>query len=153
MSTLGWSVSEKDTEWKLASDVTWRGEKLMLRTATVRGWQPHPGVVSRPCLATLLRVLMTAMLVPERNKEYVQVLEVNKLQNHQTKKVFSSLKRKSLQFSTQLVPQVHCMSLLGRHLEWLLSSAGQSMKICVNRCGLISKTQWPRDTERGSVCS
>lgn len=69
MSTLGWSVSEKDTEWKLASDVTCRGEKLMLRTATVRGWQPHPGVLSRACLATLLRVLMTGMLVPERGKK------------------------------------------------------------------------------------
>ncbi|TNN82576.1 hypothetical protein EYF80_007094 [Liparis tanakae] len=62
MSTLGWSVSEKDTEWKLASDVTCRGEKLTLRAATVRGWQPHPGVPSRTCLATLLRVLMTGML-------------------------------------------------------------------------------------------
>lgn len=62
MSTLGWSVSEKDAEWKLASDVTWRGEKLMLRTATVRGWQPHAGEPSRACLATLLRVLMTGML-------------------------------------------------------------------------------------------
>lgn len=63
ISTLGWSVSEKDTEWKLASDVTCRGEKLMLRTATVRGWQPHPGVLSRACLATLPRILMTGMLV------------------------------------------------------------------------------------------
>lgn len=62
MSTLGWSVSEKDAEWKLASDVTCRGEKLMLRTATVRGWQPHAGVLSRACLATLLRVLMRGML-------------------------------------------------------------------------------------------
>lgn len=66
MSTLGWSVSEKETEWKLASEVTCRGEKLMFRTATVRGWQPHPGVLSRTCLATLLRVLMTGMLVPTR---------------------------------------------------------------------------------------
>lgn len=63
MSTLGWSVSEKDTEWKLASEVTWRGEKLMLRTATVRGWQPHPGALSRACWATLPRVLMTGILV------------------------------------------------------------------------------------------
>lgn len=62
MSTLGWSVSEKDAEWKLASDVTCRGEKLMLRTATVRGWQPHAGELNRACLATLLRVLMTGML-------------------------------------------------------------------------------------------
>lgn len=69
MSTLGWSVSEKDTEWKLASDVTCRGEKLMLRAATVRDWQPHPGVPSRTCLATLLRVLMTGMLVPAVTRE------------------------------------------------------------------------------------
>lgn len=62
MSTLGWSVSEKEAEWKLASEVTCRGEKLMLRTATVRGWQPHAGVLSRACLATLLRVLMKGML-------------------------------------------------------------------------------------------
>lgn len=63
MSTLGWSVSEKDTEWKLASDVTCRGEKLMLRTATVSGWQPQPGLLSRACWATLVRVLMTGILV------------------------------------------------------------------------------------------
>lgn len=68
ISTLGWSVSEKDTEWKLASDVTCRGEKLMLRTATVRGWQLHPGVLSRACLATLLRVLITGMLVSVEEK-------------------------------------------------------------------------------------
>ena len=61
MSTLGWSVSENDTEWKLASDVTWRGEKLMLLTATVRGWHPHPGV-RRACLATLLRARTTGIL-------------------------------------------------------------------------------------------
>lgn len=75
MSTLGWSVSEKDTEWKLASDVTCRGEKLMLRTATVRGWQPHPGVLSRACLATLPRVLMTGMLVPAEEKNVFTLLD------------------------------------------------------------------------------
>lgn len=60
--TLGWSVSEKDTEWKLASDpeVTWRGEKLMLRTATAMGWHPQPGA-RRACLATLLRTLTTGI--------------------------------------------------------------------------------------------
>lgn len=63
MSTLGWSVSEKDTEWKLASDVTCRGEKLMLRTATVSGWQPQLEPLSRARWATLARVLMTGMLV------------------------------------------------------------------------------------------
>lgn len=62
MSTLGWSVSEKDTEWKLASEVTCRGEKLMLRTATVSGEQPHTGVLSRACWATLLRVVITGMM-------------------------------------------------------------------------------------------
>lgn len=61
MSTLGWSVSEKDTEWKLASDVTWRGEKLMPRTAIARGRQPHAGAAAA-CLATLLRVLTMGML-------------------------------------------------------------------------------------------
>lgn len=76
ISTLGWSVSEKDTEWKLASDVTCRGEKLMLRAATVRGWQPHPGALSRACLATLLRVLMTGMLLPvERKKKRVHIFQ------------------------------------------------------------------------------
>lgn len=74
MSTFGWSVSEKDTEWKLASDVTCRGEKLMLRTASVRGWQPHPGVPSRACLATLLRVLMTGMLVPAEERNVFMLL-------------------------------------------------------------------------------
>lgn len=63
MSTLGWSVSEKDTEWKLASDVTCRGEKLMLRAATVSGLQQQPGLLSRACWATLVRLLMTGMLV------------------------------------------------------------------------------------------
>lgn len=62
MSTLGWSVSENETEWKLASDVTWRGEKLMFRRATVNGWHPHPGV-RRACLATLLRVLTTGIVM------------------------------------------------------------------------------------------
>lgn len=67
ISTLGWSVSENDTEWKLASEVTCRGEKLILRTATVRGWQPHPGVLKRACLATLLMVLMTGMFSVREN--------------------------------------------------------------------------------------
>lgn len=69
MSTLGWSVSEKEAEWKLASDVTCRGEKLMLRTATVRGWQPQAGALSRACLATLLRVRMMGMLASEEKEE------------------------------------------------------------------------------------
>lgn len=41
----------------------------MLRTATVRGWQPHAGVLSRACLATLLRVLMMGMLVSEEKEK------------------------------------------------------------------------------------
>lgn len=40
----------------------------MLRTATVRGWQPHTGVLSRACLATLLRVLMMGMLASEEKE-------------------------------------------------------------------------------------
>lgn len=74
MSTLGWSVSEKDTEWKLASEVTCRGEKLMLRTATVKGWQPQPGVLINACLATLLKILMTGMLVPGGREQCVRLL-------------------------------------------------------------------------------
>lgn len=35
----------------------------MLRTATVSGWQPQLGLLSRACWATLARVLMTGMLV------------------------------------------------------------------------------------------
>lgn len=49
--------------------MTCRGEKLMLRTATVRGWQPHAGVLSRACLATLLRILMTGMLASGEKKK------------------------------------------------------------------------------------
>lgn len=63
MSTLGWSVSEKDTEWKLASDVTCLGEKLMWRTATAEGWQTHPGLLSRARLATVQRFLIAVMLI------------------------------------------------------------------------------------------
>lgn len=60
--TFGWSVSEKETEWKLASEpeVTWRGEKLMLRTATAKGWHPHSWA-RRVCLATLLKTLRTGI--------------------------------------------------------------------------------------------
>lgn len=79
---MGWSVSEKDTEWKLASEVTCRGEKLMLRTATVRGWQLHPGVLSRACLATLLRVLKTGMLVPAEEKKYDHMLGLKSVKFH-----------------------------------------------------------------------
>lgn len=46
----------------------------MLRTATVKGWQPQPGVLINACLATLLKILMTGMLVPGGREQCVRLL-------------------------------------------------------------------------------
>lgn len=46
----------------------------MLRTATVNGWQPQSGVLINACLATLLKILMTGMLVPGGREQCVCLL-------------------------------------------------------------------------------
>lgn len=61
----------------------------MLRTATVRGWQPQAGALSRACLATLLRVRMMGMLASEEKEEKGFFIRTRQLGNHkQSKKVF-----------------------------------------------------------------
>lgn len=46
ISTRGWSDSEKETEWKLASEATWRGETPMHRTGTMEIPHPQPELCS-----------------------------------------------------------------------------------------------------------
>lgn len=58
ISTRGWSDSEKETEWKPASEATWRGETPMHRTGTMEIPHPQPELCSSwlTALLTLLTI-------------------------------------------------------------------------------------------------
>lgn len=73
ISTRGWSDSEKETEWKLASEVTWRGETPMHRTGTTGIPHPQPELrSSRPtALLTFLTIGIFLLQTPCGKREEI----------------------------------------------------------------------------------
>lgn len=66
ISTRGWSDSEKETEWKLASEATWRGEMPMHRTGTMETPHPQAGLCSSWLTALLTFLTIGIFLLQAR---------------------------------------------------------------------------------------
>lgn len=71
ISTRGWSDSEKETEWKLASEATWRGETPMHRTGTMEIPHPQPELCSSwpTALLTFLTIGIFLLQICCENKK------------------------------------------------------------------------------------